>query len=152
MGHEKTLTGLTVALAGASLIYGAGMIDSGVTFDCGQLLMDNEWAKMIRFLVGGFAVNDDTLLTDETKKVGPFGDFLSLPSTYAHMRDQSQPQLMERRVREEWANDGSTSMYERARAKARELLESHRPDPIDADVAAEMRAFVQKADEERGVA
>jgi trimethylamine--corrinoid protein Co-methyltransferase len=151
MGHEKTLTGLTVALAGASLIYGAGMIDSGVTFDCGQLLMDNEWARMIRFLVGGFAVNDDTLLTDEIKQVGPFGDFLSLPSTYAHMRDQSAPTLMERRVREEWVTDGSTSMYDRAQTKARELLESHTPDPIDADVAEEMRRFVQKADAERGV-
>ncbi len=37
-GHEKTLTALMVALAGASIIYGAGMIESGVTFDCAQLV------------------------------------------------------------------------------------------------------------------
>ncbi len=36
-----------MALAGASIIYGAGMIESGVTFDCAQLVMDNEFAKMI---------------------------------------------------------------------------------------------------------
>ena len=32
------------ALAGANQIYGAGMIESGVTFDFGQLVMDDEFA------------------------------------------------------------------------------------------------------------
>ena len=54
-GHEKTLTGLLPALAGANQIYGAGMIESGVTFDLGQLVMDNEIARMIKFAVGGIA-------------------------------------------------------------------------------------------------
>ena len=39
-GHEKTLTGLLPALAGANLIYGLGMLESGVTLDYGQLVMD----------------------------------------------------------------------------------------------------------------
>ena len=40
--YEKTLTGLAPALAGASLIYGAGMLESGMTCDLGQMVMDNE--------------------------------------------------------------------------------------------------------------
>ena len=44
MGHEKTLTGLMAALAGANLIYGPGMLESGITFDFAQLVMDNEFA------------------------------------------------------------------------------------------------------------
>ena len=47
-GHEKTLTGLLPALAGANLIYGLGMIESGMTFDFGQLVMDDEFAGMIK--------------------------------------------------------------------------------------------------------
>jgi trimethylamine--corrinoid protein Co-methyltransferase len=153
MGHEKTLTGLTVALAGASLIYGAGMLDSGVTFDCAQLVMDNEWARMIKHVVGGIPVSDDMLMVEDIKSVGPFGDFLSLDSTYKHMREQSQPAIMDRRVREEWVADGGKDMYARAQAKAREILESHRPAvEIEPDVAAEMRRYVQKCDEERGAA
>ena len=43
------------ALAGANLIYGLGMIESGMTFDYGQLLMDNEIAKMIKFCVNWYS-------------------------------------------------------------------------------------------------
>ena len=140
-----------MALAGASIIYGAGMIESGVTFDCAQLVMDNEFAAMIKFVVNGISVNDELLMVDEIHKVGAFGDFLSLDSTFKHMREQSQPKLLDRRVREEWQSDGATDLYARSQAKAREIIETHVPEPLDADIVKEMRAFVTRADQERGV-
>ena len=140
-----------MALAGASSIYGAGMIESGVTFDCAQLVMDNEFAAMIKFVVNGIGVSDELLMVDEIHKVGAFGDFLSLDSTYKHMREQSQPRLLDRRVREEWQSDGATDLYARSQAKAREIIETHVPEPLDADIVKEMRAFVTRADQERGV-
>jgi trimethylamine:corrinoid methyltransferase-like protein len=54
------------------------MIESGVTFDFGQLVMDNEIARMIKFAVAGIPVTDDSLAVDEIIGVGPLGDFLSL--------------------------------------------------------------------------
>jgi trimethylamine--corrinoid protein Co-methyltransferase len=150
LGHEKTLTALAVALAGASDVYGAGMTESGVTFDPAVLVMDDEWIAMIRVFLGGIAVTRETLGGSDIAAVGPFGDFLSLPSTYAHMREQSQPRIMDRRVREEWHADGATDMYERARRRACELLERHEPPAIDADVKQRMRAVVAQADRERG--
>jgi len=152
MGHEKTFTALTAALAGTSFVYGAGMTESGVTFDPAQLVMDDEWIGMIRHFLGGIRVDAETIAGADIAAVGPFGDFLSLSSTYAHMREQSQPRLMDRRVREEWAADGSTDMYTRARVKACEILESHRPPEIDAEVKAQMRAIVDRVDQERGKA
>ena len=139
------------ALAGASQIYGSGMIESGVTFDYAQLVMDNEFARMIKHVVAGIQVDDEHLLVDEIHRVGPFGDFLSLDSTLTYMRQQSQPQLLDRRVREEWQSDGATDLYTRSRAQAREIIENHRPEPLDDDVVKQMRAFVQAADQERGV-
>ena len=150
MGHEKTFTALTAALAGTSSVYGAGMTESGVTFDCAQLVMDDEWIGMIRHFLGGIRVDTETIAGADIAAVGPFGDYLSLPSTYAHMREQSQPRIMDRRVREEWAADGATDLYERARARALELLEAHRREPLDSEVVARMRALVQCADDERG--
>jgi trimethylamine--corrinoid protein Co-methyltransferase len=150
MGHEKTFTALVAALAGAGDIYGAGMTESGVTFDPAQLVMDDEWIAMIRHFLGGIRVDAETIAGADIAAVGPFGDFLSLPSTYAHMREQSQPRLMDRRVREEWQADGATDMYERARVKACEILETHRPPEIDAEVKARMRAIVERADKEHG--
>jgi trimethylamine--corrinoid protein Co-methyltransferase len=150
MGHEKTFTALVAALAGAGDIYGAGMTESGVTFDPAMLVMDDEWIGMIRFFLGGIRVDTETIAGADIAAVGPFGDFLSLPSTYAHMREQSQPRLMDRRVREEWAADGSTDMYERARRRACEIIESHEREPLDEEVKQRMRAVVQRVDRERG--
>jgi trimethylamine---corrinoid protein Co-methyltransferase len=136
------------ALAGANLIYGSGMIESGVTIDYAQLVLDNEIARMVKQVVGGIAVNDDTLLVDDIHRVGAFGDFLSLPSTYAHMREQSQPRVMDRRVREDWEADGAPDARTRARAQAREILEGHAPTPLPDDAAKQISAIVAAADRE----
>ena len=126
------------------------MIESGVTFDSAQFVMDNEIARMIKHTVGGVRVDDESLAVDDIAAVGAFGDFLSLPSTYAHMREQSQPRIMDRRVREDWQADGAADMYERARQKACAILESHEREPLPEDVKQRMRAVVERIDQERG--
>jgi trimethylamine--corrinoid protein Co-methyltransferase len=133
-------------LAGANLIYGAGMIESGVALDFGQMVMDNEFARMVRHAVGGVAVTDELLGVDDIAEVGPFGDFLSLDSTLKFMRSQSQPRLIDRRVREDWAADGGSDLHARATAEAQRLLDEHEPEPIPDDVRREIRAIVDGAD------
>jgi trimethylamine--corrinoid protein Co-methyltransferase len=139
------------ALAGANVIYGAGMTESGVTFDCAQLVLDDEWAALIKQVIGGVRVDAEMLMLDDIKKVGPFGDFLSLESTYRFMRAQSNPRIADRRVREEWQAGGGSDAYQRAHARALEILETHKPEPLDPDVARQVRAIVERADRERGV-
>ena len=126
------------------------MTESGVTFDPAQLVMDDEWIGMIKYFVGGIKVDAETLMGADIAAVGPFGDFLSLPSTYAHMREQSQTRIMDRRVREDWQADGATDMYERARRRACELLDSQRREPLDEGVKQQMRTIVERVDAERG--
>ena len=40
------------------------MIESGVTFDCAQLVMDAEIARMVKRTVMGIPVSDETLAVD----------------------------------------------------------------------------------------
>lgn len=138
-------------MAGANLIYGLGMLESGVTFDFGQLVMDNEFARMIKHTVAGVPVDDETLMVDEVHAVGAFGDFLSRDSTLRHMREQSQPKLMDRRVREDWRLAGGTDLQQRATAEAVRILDQHIPEPLPPEVVAELRAIVQDAERELGV-
>ena len=138
-------------MAGANLIYGLGMLESGVTFDFGQLVMDNEFARMIKHTVAGIPVDDETLMVDEVHAVGAFGDFLSRDSTLRHMREQSQPKLMDRRVREDWRLAGGTDLQQRARAEAVRILDQHIPEPLPPEVVAELRSIVQDAERELGV-
>jgi trimethylamine--corrinoid protein Co-methyltransferase len=140
------------ALAGANLIYGAGMIESGVAFDFGQLVMDDEFAAMIKHVVRGIPVSDETLAVNDIAGVGAFGDFLSLDGTLRHMRELSQPGLIDRRIREDWEEQGATDLYARSLEKAREVLHEHRPEPVPEDVAARIHAIVEETDAAVGVA
>jgi len=128
------------------------MIESGVTFDSAQFVMDNEIARMIKNVVGGIRVDDESLAVDDIAAVGAFGDFLSLDATMRHMREQSMPTYLDRRVREDWKERGGSDLYERARVAALEIIESHKPEPLDPDAAKQIRAIVEAADRERGVA
>ncbi len=138
-------------MAGANLIYGLGMIEMGMTIDYGQLVLDNEFAKMIKFLLNGIPVNDDTLAVDVIREVGIGKDFLSHDHTFKHMRSQSQPVLIDRNMREDWEASGSTDIYQRAQDKARHILETHKPDPLPDGVLAKLRSIVEEAEEELGV-
>jgi trimethylamine--corrinoid protein Co-methyltransferase len=138
-------------LAGANLIYGLGMIEMGMTIDFGQLVMDNEFARMIKFILQGIAVNTETLAVDAIREIGIGKDFLGHISTLNHMKAQSRPQLIDRCMRERWTASGSTDIYQRAIEEARHILETHKPDPLPADVLAAMGATIAEAEEELGV-
>ena len=150
-GHEKTLTGLLAALARVNVVYGLGMLESGVTIDFGQLVMDNEFAGMIKHVLNGIPVDDEHLAVDVIHDVGPLKDFLAQKHTLKHMNSQSQPSLIDRRRRSKWQELGGTDMYERASAKAREILETHEPDPLPDSVLETIRSIVEGAEEELGV-
>ncbi len=138
-------------MAGANLIYGLGMIEMGMTIDYGQMVMDNEFARMIKYLVQGIPVNDETLAVDVIKEIGVGKDFLSHESTYKHMRAQSQPKLIDRRMREDWQAAGGTDIYQRALEEARYILENHKPDPLPDAVLSTIRSIVEEAEAELGI-
>jgi trimethylamine---corrinoid protein Co-methyltransferase len=124
------------------------MIESGVTFDLAQLVMDAEFARLMKRILLGMPVTDETLAVDDIVGVGSFGDFLSLDSTLRHMRDHSQPKLLDRRVREDWTSAGATDLYDRARVAARRILAEHHPAPLPDGVAAEVEAILRRAEAE----
>jgi trimethylamine--corrinoid protein Co-methyltransferase len=133
------------------MIYGLGMLESGITFDYGQLVLDCEFARMIKFTVQGILVNEETLAVDAIKEIGPGRDFLMHPTTFKGMRNQSRPACIDRRIRGVWEAAGATTAYERAMAKARWIFDNHHPDPLPDKVLAKIRRIVQQAEAEIGI-
>jgi trimethylamine--corrinoid protein Co-methyltransferase len=128
------------------------MLEMGMTFSFGQLVMDNEFARMIKHVVKGIPVNDETLAVDVIREVGAFNDFLSHESTLKHMRSvQSQPQLIDRRMREDWEKSGKTDITQRAEEEARHILENHKPEPLPDNVLSTIRSIVGEAEKELGI-
>ena len=133
------------------MIYGLGMLESGITFDFGQLVLDCEFARMIKHTVQGFRVTDDTLALDAIKEIGPGGHYLMHDHTLQGMRGQSRPELIDRQTRDIWKKAGATTAYERAVAKARWILENHTPDPLPDDVLDKIRAIIDNTEKEMGI-
>ncbi len=133
------------------MIYGLGMLESGITFDFGQLVLDAEFARMIKHVVKGIPVTDETLAVDVIKKVGPFGDFLCNKHTIQHMRTQSQPDFIDRTMRETWERKGSLGLHEKAMTKVKHILENHKPDPLPQSVLNTLREIVSGTEKEMGI-
>lgn len=94
------MTALLPALAGVNLIYGMGMLELGVTFSYAQLLIDNEIAEMVKRVVRGVEVNDETLAVDLIKRVGGGSGkhYLLEKHTMAHVKqEQSRANLFDRK-------------------------------------------------------
>lgn len=146
-GHEKTMTSLLPALAGANLIYGMGMLELGVTFSFAQLVMDNEIAAMVKRVVQGVRVSDDTLAVELIKKVGSGKDFLAQKHTRQYMgTEQSKVKLIDRRMRGAWQKRGGKDLAEAAGERAREILDTHKAPELPAEVLSKLRSIVEEAE------
>ena len=124
------------------------MLESGITFDFAQLVLDNEFVRMIRHTIGGFAVDDESLAVDVIKTVGPAKDFLTQPHTLKHLRAHSQPEFIDRNRMEKWKSAGATDSYAKAAEKTCDILQNHKPEPLPEKVLKEMQAIIAETEEE----
>lgn len=148
-GHEKTITFLLPALAGCNLIYGMGMLELGMTLSFAQLVIDDEIAAMVKRVVRGIGVSDETLAVDLIKKVGPGQNFLGEKHTRLHLKTElSKVRLIDRRMRGGWEKRGSKDLAQVATERAREILQTHVPEPLPAAVAAQVRSIVARFEAE----
>ncbi len=127
------------------------MLEMGITFDLAQLVWDHELAGMMLYTLQGVPVNDMTLAVDVIKEMGIGKDYLAHPTTFEHMRSQSQPDLMDRRMRDRWVEMGSKDAYRRAREKTLKILETYQPPQLSDEVLQNVRSIVVEAEKELGV-
>jgi len=143
--HEKTMSSLLVALAGANVIYGMGMLDGGMTWSHEQLVIDNDIVKMVKHVIKGIDVNDETMAVDIIKQAHEIRDFLRQEHTVKHMRSKPQPKLFDRTTRGTWETRGSRDLLGKARDEAHRIIETHQPEPLRDDVKKIIREIITDA-------
>jgi len=123
------------------------MLEMGMTFSFGQLVIDDEIAAMVKRVISGIDFEDTLMGVDLIKEIGIGGHFLSERHTLEHLRsEQVQSTVIDRRVREDWVDLGSKSIIQSANEKAAELIRSHKPDPLPQDMAKELKRIVKSAE------
>ena len=112
-----------------------------MSFDFGQLAIDNEIALMIKRVREGFGFSKESASLQEIKDTGAAGMFADNPSTLERMHTATfMPELADRNLREKWELEGSSTIHQRAMNKALEILSTPNSAALDPAIDARIRA------------
>ena len=147
-GYEKARTIITHLLTTPDIARGLGGLEGGRITSPEALVIDNETIDYALRFAQGFEVNDETLAVDVINKVGPGGIFLGEKHTLKHFRERWMSRLGDIDSFETWQKKGSKSIDEVAHEKVKEILATHKPEPIPEDVEKEISGILQRAEAE----
>lgn len=130
-GLESGMTALVGALAGINMISGAGMIDFLACHSPEKLAIDAEIIGMVKRLLDGIEVRTEALATAFYKDINFKADFLKQRITRdLFPKEQYLPSaVIDRDSIRGWQNSGAQNTFQRAKARADELVSKYqRPD------------------------
>jgi trimethylamine--corrinoid protein Co-methyltransferase len=140
--YERLANALIPALAGVDLLSGVGM-GGGLVGGFDIAVIDDEIISLIKHIVAGYEVDEATLAYDVMAAVVPRdGVFLGEMHTVRQMRKGSLwiPALSVRP-----GAQAGDDVVRRARARAREILVSHRVEPLPESVNRQIDEVLDRA-------
>ena len=141
-GVENSLSTFMASAVMSDMLLGAGLLNGSTIWSYEQMMMDCEIFGIIAKLMEGIVVDDEHLALDAIREVGPSGTFMTHKHTLRHMGELWVNSLMDRRPYNEWEKkkDGARTW---ALARARKILETHYPAPLDQKLEAELCRVIQ---------
>ncbi len=141
-GYEKNLSVALAAHAGCNMIsHACGTLASMLGSSLESFVIDNDMLGCVLRSIHGVEVNRETIAIDAIRDVvlGE-GHYLAHAQTLERMKsDYVYPQVADRQTPDAWQADGSRDMLDRARAKVRDILQTHQPNYLPADLDADLR-------------
>jgi trimethylamine--corrinoid protein Co-methyltransferase len=138
---DNSFSSFMASLTGSDMLLGCGLLHGSRILSYAQMVMDCEIYSIVRKMMEGIDVNEETLALDVIRAAGPGGNFLTQKHTRAHMRQLWRPRLFDRRSYDAWEAD-PTGPADWALQRARELLQSHQPAPLEPGLAAELKRII----------
>jgi trimethylamine--corrinoid protein Co-methyltransferase len=143
-GMEATASLMTALLHGANIVHDVGFMDSGLQGSLQLQVLCNDTIGFLRAMTAGVLVNDETLALDVIDELGPTGSYLDHPHTMKHFKEPFYSKLADKGTYSQWAEKGSTTMEQRAARMVDKILETHQPEPLPADVQADIQRIVER--------
>jgi trimethylamine---corrinoid protein Co-methyltransferase len=142
---EAAFSLILESMAGAQMMHDVGYLEGGMCNSIEQIVICDELIAYTKQFMKGLEVNEDTLALDLIDELGPHGDFMGSDHTRKHYREDWYPKLFDRRTFEDWNAAGAKTLRTRARDRALKLLDSHKPEPLPADVQRKLDEIVEQA-------
>jgi len=141
-GLENSLSTFMASLSMSDMLSGVGLLAGSTVWSFAQMIMDCEIFGIIASMMEGIPVNEETLALDAIKEVGPGGTFLTHGHTKRHLRELWMNSCLDRRPISVWEQkkDGAPDW---ALARARSILETHQPAPLEPALERELRLIIE---------
>jgi trimethylamine--corrinoid protein Co-methyltransferase len=152
-GLESGMTALIGALAGINMISGAGMIDFLACHSPEKLTIDAEIIGMAKRLVEGVIVHTDPFATAFYDNINFKADFLKQRLTRdLFPKEQYLPSnIIDRDSMRGWQNNGSLDTFQRAKARANDLVSKYQRPDVALEHEQELVNFVTALAREAGM-
>jgi trimethylamine--corrinoid protein Co-methyltransferase len=147
-GVEAAFSLVFALLNGANVNHDLGFMDAGMQFSFQLLVMCNEHLGFLRAANAGVRTDAKSLALDVIEELGPEGDYLSHDHTLQHFREAYNSKLVDKRQHSQWLERGATTMEGRAAERVDALLAGHEPEPLPADIQADLKKIVARAQAE----
>jgi len=146
-GYEKAITLMMPAMAGVNMIFYPGTIEHAETISMESLVIDHEICSIVSRALKGIKVNENTLALDLIDKVGQGGHFLKEHHTIDYLQaEHYTPKLADRKRREDWEAGGSKDLTNVAREKVQQLLDEHKPLPLNKKNEEELFQIIKEVE------
>jgi trimethylamine--corrinoid protein Co-methyltransferase len=144
-GIDNSLSTFMASAVMSDMLLGAGFLHGSRVWSFAEMMMDCEIFSIIRQMMQGIAVDDETLALEAVAAVGPSGNFLTQKHTRRHMHDIFVPEFMDRRTYSTWESKKDDAR-DWALAKARKTLAEHQPEPLDPALSREFARLIESVE------
>jgi trimethylamine--corrinoid protein Co-methyltransferase len=143
---EAMMSMLLNGLAGMTLNQSLGTLAWGLYGSQEMVVICDELVHMIKRILAGIDVTEDTLAVDVIRKVGHGGGFLQEDHTVRYFRQELFfPRLFRRQTIEQWLNAGGKMIHEVAHERVLEILEKAGPVALPPGADAALERALDKA-------
>jgi len=133
---EITYQILISALTGADLVHDTGFTYHSQVISPELIVLADELIDMVKVVMQGIEINDETLPLDLIERVGPGGTFISESHTLKHFRKFWVPKVFDRSMAK---REGIKKCEDLLNEKTLEILKTHKPKPLSEDLVKELR-------------
>ena len=133
-------------LCGAHFVlHAAGWMESALTVSYEKLVIDADYLGALHTMVKGISLEPDQFTTESFEEVGPGGHFFGSTHTLEHYEDAFyESELFTTPPYEQWVEEGSTDIAQRANVKWKRMLAEYEMPPMDPAIDEELQAFMKK--------
>ncbi len=143
---EAMMNMLLVAQAGMTVGQSLGTLAWGLYGSQEMVVICDQIADLVKRILDGVTVSDETLAVDVIREVGHGGTFLPHEHTARHFRQELFfPRLFRRQTIDQWLRSGAHMIHEVAHQRVEEILQKAGPVELPPGADGEMERALHKA-------